>query len=324
MIAPGRRRRGPFASSLTLGTALCCSAASAFDVTLPDGAELVSTALPERGDHLIAEGPVHDGAVPLVPATGIVDAQVWHIPGAGAESAAMLAEEIAGQLTAQGYDIAYACADRVCGGFDFRRALRVGEAPEMHVDLGDFRYIAARRTDELGQHDVAVMISRGGQTAYLHIARITPPAAAPTPVTGSSRAPEVQDTAPVEDLSLPDQLLTQGRVALDDLDFGTGASALAAEDYASLDALAGFLTDHPEHRVVLVGHTDSEGSLEGNIALSEARAAAVRQYLIDRLNVVPTQVSAAGIGFLAPRAPNHTDAGREANRRVEVVLVTAY
>jgi OOP family OmpA-OmpF porin len=91
--------------------------------------------------------------------------------------------------------------------------------------------------------------------------------------------------------------------------------------YPSLVALAAFLAENPARRVVLVGHTDAEGGRDSNIALSEARAEAVRRHLIDVLGVNPAQLDAAGIGYLAPRATNETAGGREANRRVEVVLL---
>jgi hypothetical protein len=66
---------------------------------------------------------------------------------------------------------------------------------------------------------------------------------------------------------------TTGRVGaapLDDLRFRTGASELSATDYPSLLALAAFLAENPDRRVVLVGHTDAEGGRDSNIALSEA------------------------------------------------------
>jgi len=102
--------------------------------------------------------------------------------------------------------------------------------------------------------------------------------------------------------------------------FATGASALSGARYDSLARLADYLIANPDRRVVLVGHTDAEGPLEGNIALSRARASAVRQVLIDDFGAPSDRIDAEGIGFLAPRASNATDAGRQANRRVEVVL----
>ncbi|GAA5076510.1 OmpA family protein [Roseibacterium beibuensis] len=326
MTTLGRRKRGLCAPlSLMCAAVFCAGAASALDLDLPPGAELVATDPAAPGDHAIATGPFADGQVPTDLAQGVVQGFTWHVPNAATDSSAQLATALAEQLEAQGYRITFACADRACGGFDFRNAISVGEAPTMHVDLGDFRYIAADRDGEDGGRDrVAVVVSRGGQTAYLHLTLVTPADQTAAPVTGSSRAPEASiPTAPmVGDMGLIDRLLIHGSAPLDDLSFQTGASELSGADYASLAELARFLASDPARQIVLVGHTDAQGSLEGNIALSEARAEAVRGHLIDRLGVSPEQVSAAGIGFLAPRAANDTDEGREANRRVEVVLTT--
>ncbi|MBC7180553.1 MAG: OmpA family protein, partial [Roseovarius sp.] len=90
-----------------------------------------------------------------------------------------------------------------------------------------------------------------------------------------------------------------------------------------LVALAAFLRAAPATRVALVGHTDSTGGLEPNSALSRARAEAVLTRLIEQHGVAPAQVEAHGIGYLAPIAPNTSPEGRERNRRVEVVLLSA-
>jgi len=71
--------------------------------------------------------------------------------------------------------------------------------------------------------------------------------------------------------------------------------------------------------VVLVGHTDASGALAPNIALSRARAQAVRAALV-ALGAKADQIGAEGAGYLAPRATNLTPEGRAQNRRVEVML----
>ena len=73
--------------------------------------------------------------------------------------------------------------------------------------------------------------------------------------------------------------------------------------------------------MVLVGHTDSVGLLEPNIALSRSRAESVRQRLINQYGVPEDRIDAHGMGYLAPIATNLTAQGREANRRVEAVLL---
>ena len=94
-------------------------------------------------------------------------------------------------------------------------------------------------------------------------------------------------------------------------------------DFPSLASLASFLAADPDRRVVLVGHTDTVGSLERNIELSRARAASVLERMVTLHGIDRTQLSAEGVGYLAPGASNETEAGREANRRVEAVLLPA-
>ncbi len=108
---------------------------------------------------------------------------------------------------------------------------------------------------------------------------------------------------------------------MEDLDFETGSNTLGPGAHDSLARIAAFLVGHPAYRIVLVGHTDSVGALETNIALSKRRAEAVRGRLIDAYGVPAGQVGAEGMGYLAPVASNLTPEGRERNRRVEALLL---
>ena len=129
--------------------------------------------------------------------------------------------------------------------------------------------------------------------------------------------------APPETPEIITCLQGSGHVVLKDLDFASGAGALSDRSYATLEALAAYLKANPARVVALVGHTDATGSLEANTALSRKRAEAVRARLIGKYEVPGGQVVAQGAGYLAPVASNLTQAGREANRRVEAVLLAA-
>jgi len=86
----------------------------------------------------------------------------------------------------------------------------------------------------------------------------------------------------------------------------------------SIDALEGIyeiLKEYPDAQVVVTGHTDSIGSAEFNMALSEMRAQTVVNYLIKR-GLNPNQFTAIGKGETEPVASNKTEDGRKANRRV--------
>jgi OOP family OmpA-OmpF porin len=299
-------------------------AAQAFDIQDPPGAEIVQSSPARDGSHEIATGPWRDGRVPTLQAAGLVRHVTWQLPASERTTVDGLAADFEAQLRRNGFDIALSCRDRACGGFDFRHRLDMGQSPEMHVDIGNFRYLSA--TADGGGRAASVTVSRGGETLYVHAVTVGGTAGQTAAASPSSRLPDTPDgtgraSPPGRSPDLIAELLEHGGAPLDDLGFRTGSSDLSGGDYTSLVALAEFLADDPGRRVVLVGHTDSRGGRESNIALSEARADAVRRHLVDRLGVDPAQVEAAGIGYLAPRASNATEAGREANRRVEVVLL---
>jgi OOP family OmpA-OmpF porin len=290
---------------------------------LPPEAVLVTSDRPTPGSHDVATGVWTGTDLPVETVSGQVARSIWTLPADETTSVASLADGIARRLQDEGAALILTCADRVCGGFDFRRHLDLGQSPEMMVDIGNFHYVAARRAEDT----LAITVSQGGQTLYVHAVVAGALDGSDAWVTPSSRTPPPQEAAgpdPAEDIaSRIARLPETGSVTLDDLSFRTGASDLSGRDYPSLVALAAYLSGDPARRVVLVGHTDTVGTLENNIALSRARAEAVRQHLVEALGVDPAQVSAAGIGYLAPRATNTTAAGREANRRVEAVLLAS-
>lgn len=111
-------------------------------------------------------------------------------------------------------------------------------------------------------------------------------------------------------------------VTLSDVLFDTGAATLKPGADLSLDRLADYLKAHPQTKVLIEGHTDSRGSDEYNDALSLRRAQAVSKALVTR-GVAPDAVTAAGRGKGYPVATNDTPAGRQQNRRVEIVFSDA-
>ena len=80
-----------------------------------------------------------------------------------------------------------------------------------------------------------------------------------------------------------------------------------------------FLKTYPEYEASITGHTDDRGSAEFNQALSEKRAQAARHFLIEN-GIAPERVHADGKGESAPLVDNDSDAGRQANRRIEVMF----
>jgi outer membrane protein OmpA-like peptidoglycan-associated protein len=111
-------------------------------------------------------------------------------------------------------------------------------------------------------------------------------------------------------------------VTLGDVLFDTGQATLKPGASLILTRLADFMNDNPQTKLIIEGHTDSRGSDEYNEALSQRRAQAVATELMSR--GVPTQsLQTVGRGKNYPVATNDTPAGRQQNRRVEIVFSDA-
>jgi outer membrane protein OmpA-like peptidoglycan-associated protein len=116
-----------------------------------------------------------------------------------------------------------------------------------------------------------------------------------------------------------DALATAGRWATQGILFETGKSMVRPESAPTLKEIAAALTQHPELRIRIEGHTDNVGSADANLRLSEARAGAVKDALVKDYRIDPARLETAGLGDTKPVADNKTPEGRSSNRRVEVV-----
>jgi len=102
--------------------------------------------------------------------------------------------------------------------------------------------------------------------------------------------------------------------------FATNKAKILSRSFDLLNEVASALTDKPEIRVRIEGHTDSRGSDRYNRKLSDRRAKSVRMYLIKR-GVDPSRMVSVGYGEERPIADNDTEEGRELNRRVEFFIL---
>lgn len=103
------------------------------------------------------------------------------------------------------------------------------------------------------------------------------------------------------------------------VEFESGSATLTASGRAILDEMAAAIKQIGAPKVQLIGHTDSQGNHQANVALSLARASTVRNYLIDK-GIPVESLSASGAGPDQPVASNDTAEGRAKNRRIEFRL----
>lgn len=102
--------------------------------------------------------------------------------------------------------------------------------------------------------------------------------------------------------------------------FDFDKSVVKPEYYPEIKKVADFMKQYPMTDTVIEGHTDSVGTAAYNLSLSQRRAEAVRQVLIDQFNVDASRLTSVGYGEERPIADNRTAEGRQLNRRVVAVV----
>lgn len=112
------------------------------------------------------------------------------------------------------------------------------------------------------------------------------------------------------------EITERGTYSFKSIYFDTGKSAIKPESHPVLDGVARYMTEYPDIRLEVQGHTDNVGPEELNQRLSEARANAVRSYLI-AAGVAGDRLTVRGYGMSIPVASNDTVQGRAKNRRIE-------
>ncbi|MEM6739361.1 MAG: OmpA family protein [Pseudomonadota bacterium] len=301
--------RGACLAALACGPALAQSLEVALPVTARQVVEESVPATTVRVPFTVWQA----GEVQSIRAEGDVRRRVWQIGSPGMTTEQILAP-LRDALTEAGYALLLSCEARGCGGFEFRFATDTLPPPEMFVDLGDYRFLAAQTATEEGTAWVTIMVSRSDALGFVQITDVRP---------GAATAPRAGLGAVARALGEGDlgaELEAAGRAVLSGLSFETGSAALGDGRFDALEDLATYLDARPEQRIVLVGHTDAQGALSGNIELSRRRAASVRARLIDAYGIDGARIRSEGVGYLAPLVPNATPEGRERNRRVEVIL----
>ncbi len=216
-------------------------------------------------------------------------------------------------------------------------ALRAGEEP---VDVDHYAYLARQRTEaaiqarKLADAEQAVTEARAQRDRILIEARAREAdaqrSAAERARSEAEAARQQATAAQTRAAKLEAQLAEmQARktdrgmvLTLGDVLFDTGRAELKAGAMRTIDQLAIFLKENPERTVQIEGYTDSTGSDALNQTLSERRADSVRFALLDR-GIDIRRIATRGFGKSNPVASNDTAAGRQQNRRVEIVISDA-
>jgi outer membrane protein OmpA-like peptidoglycan-associated protein len=171
------------------------------------------------------------------------------------------------------------------------------------------RYMSAKSPRTTGDVYVSLHIGqwsdlRRGASLVLYIIELKPMEGGLVKVDAAELARDITDT---------------GHSSVYGIYFDTGKAEVKPESDDTLKEIAKLLQQQARLKLLVVGHTDSVGSLVSNMDLSKRRAEAVVQALISKYGIAAARLSGQGAGPLAPVASNKTEDGRAKNRRVELV-----
>jgi len=104
------------------------------------------------------------------------------------------------------------------------------------------------------------------------------------------------------------------------IQYKTGSDVIQTKSYPVLDDIVAFMKQYPQTKWEIEGHTDDVGKDATNLALSDRRAASVKNYFISK-GISADRLTSHGYGETRPIADNKTAAGRAQNRRTEIHLI---
>ncbi len=293
---------------------------AALDPGMPEGA--VQTLRTDRpfDRYPLPVGPFSHDRAAVRFLEGRVVRSAYRLDDAAATTAAVT-DIYRRRLLDLGYDIVLDCISAGCGGLDFRFAVELLPAPAMVMDAADFAQLSGlQRIGDGRSAAVSVLVSRALGAVHVQVVVVLPASPSLKLAQPAAAAAVSERPLPVADeRALFEQIERFGHAVLTGVVFESGGATLASSSGAALDAAAEMMKKRPEIKVIVVGHTDNQGPLEANIALSRKRAETVRGALIAR-GVEKARLRAEGVGYLAPVASNATAEGRARNRRVELVL----
>jgi outer membrane protein OmpA-like peptidoglycan-associated protein len=164
--------------------------------------------------------------------------------------------------------------------------------------------------------DTYLKVAREGKETWVHV-RVYNQATAYSLNIIEKQAMVQEVVADAE--SMARDISTTGRTAVYGIYFDFDRADIKPESEAALREIAKLLGEDPRLRLHVVGHTDNVGDLDYNMRLSQRRAQAVVVALTSEYGIASGRLRPAGIGPLAPAAPNTSEEGRAKNRRVELV-----
>ncbi len=223
-------------------------------------------------------------------------------------------------LESAGFEILYTCSAKDCGYlfewiFYKDREQQITSTETSHTAFTlpqDLRYVAAK--GKVGDRTVHVSVLIAFDAGWSKLSQ--------QPVTLveviESEAMET-GMVTIDAEAMAKGIDATGHIAIYGVYFDTNSADIKPESSPTLAEISKLLAGRPSLKLLVVGHTDNQGAYDYNMSLSDRRAKAVATALINQYGIDSSRLRSAGVGYLAPVASNDTSAGREQNRRVELV-----
>jgi len=223
-------------------------------------------------------------------------------------------------LEAADFEILYSCGEKECGRLfhwlfyhEMEQRIRSTRTSGSAFDIPqDLRYLAAKGT--VGGRTVHIAVLTAFDAGFSNLSK--------QPVTlVEVIESEEMDTGMVtiDAEAMAQGIDATGHIAIYGIYFDTNSAEVKAESSTTLTEISALLKNRPDLKLLVVGHTDNQGDYDYNMGLSGRRAKAVVRAITNQYGIDASRLRSAGVGFLAPVASNDNAAGREKNRRVELV-----
>jgi len=223
-------------------------------------------------------------------------------------------------LEAAGFETLYTCSGDDCGRLfhwlfykDMDQRIRSTDTSASAFDIPqDLRYVASKGTVDGRTVHVAVLTAFDAGFGKLSKQPVT--------LVEVIEA-EAMDTGmvTVDAEAMLKGIDATGHIAIYGVYFDTNSADIKEESAPTLAEIQKLLNQRPAMKLLVVGHTDNQGDYDYNMGLSGRRAEAVVRALTTQYGIAANRLRAAGVGYLSPVASNDGAAGREKNRRVELV-----
>ena len=279
-------------------------------------------------EYVLAVGPWSDGQLADVrPMEGKVTRVLYRLPEGTSILEAYRSYQRA--LAEAGFETLFTCAGAECGS-GFVEAAYLNDVNDVMDDFspGQAFYFRSSFDDEnVGEKRyLAARLHRPEGDVFVSLAALSP-----TTMTDlgywkgrNYAALDLVEVQPMEEGrvtagQMREEIDRAGHVTVEGILFDFNEAVLKPESRPALEEIAALLTEDPDLRVYIVGHTDNAGTYEHNLDLSRRRAAAVVDALVAEHGIERGRLMAVGVGPVAPVASNETEAGREQNRRAVLV-----